>query len=275
MTVEQVRHRRRIGLWVPQAGSALRHRLHEPGAWADVHAVGLTWPDAVTCLTSAGRFHGLPVPTDDTAYALVPHSRTSRLAMRPVRYALDPSDVLRAPDIAVTTLVRTVLDCIGWLPTRAAEELLIWVLTRRIVPHDQLAAALDRQPGLTGNPARRRLLALTADGAMSVAEHRLHRILQRAGITGWVADEPLVDDHGRVIGSADVLFPVQRLVLEVDGMAYHGESRFQSDRTRQNRLVTAGYTVLRFTWADLVERPDHVRQQVQAALIRLRRLRVG
>ena len=34
--------------------------------------------------------------------------------------------------------------------------------------------------------------------------------------------------------------------------------RFQRDRSRQNRLVAAGWTVLRFTWRDLVERPGYV-----------------
>ena len=45
---------------------------------------------------------------------------------------------------------------------------------------------------------------------------------------------------------------------------------FQADRTRQNRLVAAGYTVLRFTWADLTLRPDDVGTQVAATLARLR-----
>jgi very-short-patch-repair endonuclease len=38
------------------------------------------------------------------------------------------------------------------------------------------------------------------------------------------------------------------LVIEVDGWAYHRTpDRFQRDRERQNRLVAAGWTVLRFT----------------------------
>lgn len=42
-------------------------------------------------------------------------------------------------------------------------------------------------------------------------------------------------------------------------MAHHTDvDRFQRDRSRQNTLVGLGWTVLRFTWADLVERPRYV-----------------
>ena len=77
-------------------------------------------------------------------------------------------------------------------------------------------------------------------------------------------------EHVGVWASADVYFPELRLVIEVDGRHAHGEGRFQSDRTRQNQLIEAGCTVLRYTWTDLVERPDAVARQVRAMVARLR-----
>jgi very-short-patch-repair endonuclease len=63
------------------------------------------------------------------------------------------------------------------------------------------------------------------------------------------------------------VFAKARLVIEIDGFAYHGDrDRFQRDRTRQNRLVAAGWTVLRFTWADLRHRPGQFVAAVRAAL---------
>ncbi|MGI8814055.1 MAG: endonuclease domain-containing protein [Pseudonocardia sp.] len=45
----------------------------------------------------------------------------------------------------------------------------------------------------------------------------------------------------------DFAFPVARLVVEVDGWAWHSDAaRFRSDRARQNALVLAGWAVLRF-----------------------------
>lgn len=70
-----------------------------------------------------------------------------------------------------------------------------------------------------------------------------------------------------MIAVVDVLFPAQRLVLEVDGYAAHSaREAFERDRRRQNRLVAEGYIVLRFTWRDLTERPGDVVRQVAAVL---------
>lgn len=50
----------------------------------------------------------------------------------------------------------------------------------------------------------------------------------------------------------------------MDGRAWHSAGdRFQRDRTRQNALVAAGYTVLRFTWFDVTERPEYVIRTVR------------
>lgn len=270
MTVEQVRHRRRTGRWVPVAGAALAvagRPLHP--RWTDAHAVALTWPDGVAVLASAARFHGLPVPPEEPVQAWVPHARRAQRGIHPLFYDLRPADVRRVGAVAVTTPVRTVLDCIGRLRPGPAEELLIWALTRGFVDHDRLTATLATDPPMSGNSQRRRLLALTAGGAMGPAERRLHELLRDAGISGWYANRRVRDERG-VIGVGDVVFPTERLVIEVDGMAYHGADRFQHDRTRQNRLVAAGWTVLRFTWRDLVDRPEHVAAQVRATLHRLR-----
>jgi very-short-patch-repair endonuclease len=101
------------------------------------------------------------------------------------------------------------------------------------------------------------LLAAVRPGAHSTAERLLHQVLDRAGLTGWRPQYAIAVPSGRVI--VDVAFPDRRVAVEVDGWAWHTDpERFQRDRNRQNELVTAGWTVLRFTWLDLTERPDAV-----------------
>lgn len=47
---------------------------------------------------------------------------------------------------------------------------------------------------------------------------------------------------------ADILIPRLRLIIELDGFAYHrSKSAFRADRERQNLLVLHGYRVLRYT----------------------------
>lgn len=56
------------------------------------------------------------------------------------------------------------------------------------------------------------------------------------------------------------------MIAEADGRGPHGtpEAIF-ADRRRQNRLVNAGWTILRFTWADTL-RPDYIPWTVRQAI---------
>ena len=89
-------------------------------------------------------------------------------------------------------------------------------------------------------------------------------LLARAGITGWVANAPIHDATGSLIGVGDLVFLAERVVVELDGRAYHvTPDRFERDRHRQNRLIGDGWTVLRFTWRDLTRRPGYVTATVR------------
>ncbi|GAC1668420.1 MAG: hypothetical protein PVS2B1_26120 [Candidatus Dormibacteraceae bacterium] len=68
------------------------------------------------------------------------------------------------------------------------------------------------------------------------------------------------------MGRADLYYPQSGLVLEYDGVNHR--NRLVDDNRRQNLLVNAGYRLLRFTAADINNRPDIVVAQVRAALTR-------
>ena len=71
------------------------------------------------------------------------------------------------------------------------------------------------------------------------------------------------------VATVDLLFAEARVAVEVDGWSGHnGRDAFERDRRRQNALVNAGYTVLRFTWRDLTTREEQVVQQIRTALDR-------
>jgi very-short-patch-repair endonuclease len=68
----------------------------------------------------------------------------------------------------------------------------------------------------------------------------------------------------------DAYWPRLGLVVEFDGHRYHGSYRaFQRDRAKSNRLIAAGYLVLRFTWAQLTQRPMVVLATIARTLGRL------
>jgi very-short-patch-repair endonuclease len=118
-----------------------------------------------------------------------------------------------------------------------------------------------RNLGAYGGARVAELLVATADRADSAAERLIVKLLQGAGITGW--------ERGVPFGpwTMDLAFPDAKVAVEVDGWAWHVDvDRFRADRRKGNALARAGWTVLRFTWHDLVSRPAYVVAEIRAAV---------
>ena len=174
------------------------------------------------------------------------------------RVPVAPHHLTHHRGLPTTSLPWTLCDYLPTLRTGKATRIADRALQQGWITADDIAWRLRKYPRRRGNPRLRALLALTGDGAAAQSERVLHALLRRAGLTGWVPNHPIVS-RGRVVAIADVAFPALRIAIEIDGMAYHTDvDRFQRDRSRQNDLVTLGWTVLRFTWADLTERPHLV-----------------
>ncbi|HMC09505.1 MAG TPA: DUF559 domain-containing protein, partial [Actinomycetota bacterium] len=70
----------------------------------------------------------------------------------------------------------------------------------------------------------------------------------------------------------DCAYPQVRLAVEGDGWQSHsGRAQWEDDLGRQNILVAAGWTVLRFPWSVIDQHPEHVRREVGETLARLQR----
>jgi very-short-patch-repair endonuclease len=61
----------------------------------------------------------------------------------------------------------------------------------------------------------------------------------------------------------------ERLVVEVDGFAFHSSaSRFEADRRRDADLSATGFRVIRVTWRQLTREPEMVLVRLAQTLIR-------
>jgi very-short-patch-repair endonuclease len=133
---------------------------------------------------------------------------------------------------------------------------------------DELTAVVGDQRGRPGVAVLTDLLAGVESGARSRAERLAQQVLLRTGLAGWQWNHPVALPDGGV-AVVDAALPHLRIAVEIDGRAFHSDAAaFQRDRTRQNALVAAGWTVLRFTWSDLVHRPDLIVATVLAAAAR-------
>lgn len=162
-------------------------------------------------------------------------------------------DVLRLGPAAVRCLrpVRAVADLLRQLPLEDA------VVVADAAWHGGLCDAravrleLAAHAGLKGVVQARRVLDLADPRAESPPETRLRLGLHGAGLV-VVPQFVVLDAQGRFVARVDLAMPDLRLAVEHDGQAVHQQPGvFASDRRRQNALVAAGWTVLRFTAADL------------------------
>ena len=65
----------------------------------------------------------------------------------------------------------------------------------------------------------------------------------------------------------DAAYPESRLAIEWDSRRWHMQaSAFDRDRVRDREAIVNGWRVLRFTWADVTERPEEVVATVRRAL---------
>ena len=76
-----------------------------------------------------------------------------------------------------------------------------------------------------------------------------------------------IDDHGAFVARVDFIYEDLRLVIEVNGHEHHASrDQLAADAERRARLVLAGFTVLDFTYDQIVRDPAAVARIVRAAL---------
>jgi very-short-patch-repair endonuclease len=265
-TFPRIRRRLDAGLWVPVLGRGIAVAGDALSAQQFGWAVHLSVPSGTVSHLSAGAVHGFPGLEAEAGGHVIARTHRGTADLQAHRDPLTDADRVWIGGLPLTSRRRTAIDCLSLLDRDAAVELWGWLLTHSILTVDQLGVAVRDRVGRRGVRTLLMLLELGRTGAASVAEQRLHRLLRAAALDGWQANVPLHDGAG-LIGVADVLFDAARLVIEVDGFAAHrGRDRFVADRRRQNRLVNAGYTVLRFTWDDLRDRPDAVLGEIRQNL---------
>lgn len=177
--------------------------------------------------------------------------------------ALDLRDLRHHQGFPVTSPARTLIDC----ATRPdIDELLNEARALKLVTDAEIQAAMARCPRRTGVRAMRALLE--AENETGFTRSRAERVLKRL-VREAELERPIFNTHVEGV-EADAYWPRLRLVVEVDGHRFHGHYQaFQRDRAKANKLVAAGYTVLRFTWPQLTKRPLLVVATIARTLARL------
>jgi very-short-patch-repair endonuclease len=141
-------------------------------------------------------------------------------------------------------------------------------LARRLVTIPALRSTLDEmaEHGRAGTVLFRQLLNERDDQYVAPESELESRLIEMARRFGLPEPERQVDlgDDESWIGRVDFVFRGARVVVEVDGAAFHdGLLDRRNDRERDERLTAAGWCVLRFRWDDVVNRPSAVAHAIR------------
>jgi very-short-patch-repair endonuclease len=162
--------------------------------------------------------------------------------------------------IPATIPGRTLVDLATLLRPSQLEAAVNAADKLELIDPETLRLELERNRGMDGVPALRRILdRRTFTLTDSELERKFLQLVRHAGLP-----PPLTQQ--RVNGfRVDFLWSQWKLVVETDGLRYHRTPGQQAkDRLRDQALVAAGFTALRFTHAQVTYDPDHVVKMLRA-----------
>jgi hypothetical protein len=258
-----------------RAAAGRLHRIHR-GVYAVIPPALLTvrgrYRAAVAACTgtrhtaalshrSAADLHGLRECHRRTVEVIVPGRSTHRHQGIQVHRSVNlvESDTTLVEGIRVTTVARTSLDLAAVIPARGLERALDRAEQLRVFDLDALREQLSRNPR---HPGAARLHATLSryEVGTAVTDSELEEAFV-AFCRGYDLAPPelhgaIDPEDGGVMLRPDAVWRDPRVVVEVDGERYHRTRRaFHEDRVRDQRLVAAGWRVIRTTWPQLTERP--------------------
>jgi very-short-patch-repair endonuclease len=169
--------------------------------------------------------------------------------------------------VPITKPLRTLVDLGAVVPAAVVSDALELGLSARLFHIRAADAALDEFgcKGRSGVGVFRRVIddrALERGIPDGLLEPRMARLLRRfdlpaAAFQHWVTPKIRVD----------FAYVERRIVIEVDGFKKRNTpERMAADLDRQNQLVLLGWTVLRFTWRQVVKEPEKVAKTILVTL---------
>ncbi len=268
LSPSQIKTRLHRGDWVRLHPGVFHSCEHELTTAARIRAAVL-WagPHGYLSGAAAAWWWRLTDVEPTTIRVITPRSshRRSRPGITVIRRELPHQDRTHAFALPITGRPLTALY--GAVELGKAGPAMLDRALQRSVTFAAVRSAHYRNIGCHGSRAAGQLLQIAADGSAAVSERMLIAALKSADIRGWRVNRPLQLTASTVV--PDLTFVVERLIVEVDGWAWHSTpDRFVRDRQRQNELIQAGWQVLRFTWFDLTERMVAVLDQIRTMLRR-------
>lgn len=185
---------------------------------------------------------------------------------------LDRCAVVSRSEVPVTDIERTLLDLGRYVGVRRLERAVESARRARHTDWESLIRSHTRH-ARRGRAGVRRLRTVILDGAgrREVTDSEIELIvlglMRAAGLPEPVLHHRVTVD-GRFVAEVDLAYPRLKIAIECDGSVHLEEEVRDRDLPRQNDLVLAGWTILRFSWNRVVQRPDSVVREIRDAIAR-------
>ena len=230
-------------------------------------------PDAVISYRSAAALHDLRRTERSKIDVTIPGRSPRKHAGIDLHRSvtLAPEDTTRIRNIPCTTVARTLLD-LGQVVN--AREVARACDQAEVLQAFDLYELLDQIDRNAPRVAAKRLRAVLDEHYIgstptwSRLEEEFLAVCRAAGVplpevNVWITP----DDEEPWSIRADFVWREQRLIVQTDGRETHGTAQaFEHDRREDQRLVAAGWTVIRTTWRQLTRRPREVARTISRLL---------
>lgn len=174
--------------------------------------------------------------------------------------------------IPVTSVAWTLLDLAAAVRPHVLRRAVEEADRRELLDVRAIDRALIASPRRAGSTALRAILADMARHGITRTRSDVEAKLLQICLDHDLP-RPQVNHYDNGV-EVDFRWPRHRLVVEVDGWAYHrGRAAFATDRARDRRALASGWRVARFTAVEVLREPRSVARELGRLLDR-RRLRV-
>ncbi|WP_407566883.1 endonuclease domain-containing protein [Polymorphospora sp. A560] len=207
-----------------------------------------------------------PQPPGEPIHASVPVGSGLRTQPGLVIHHRRASVVLTWRGTCVTRVENSLVDAWPVLPVAERPGPVIKAVNGRRTTPQRVCTALSTAPRLGGRAELRVLLDRLADGCLSALEIWGHdHVFTGPGMPSFARQVRIV--VGQRTTYLDVYAERERVDIELDGAASHGDARQrETDLRRDALLATVGILVVRFSHARLTGQPDEVRKEVLTIL---------
>jgi hypothetical protein len=221
-------------------------------------------PGAVLSHRSAAVLHELRDWGHTTIEVTVPRRSRRRHAGITVHCSttLTDADVTVVNNIPCTSLHRTLLDLGDVVTQRQLERSFDQADIAEALDFRAMDDQLARNPTRAGAKACKQVLATHYIGrtpTWNENEELLLSITRKLGIPDPETNAFVILDDGEPPLRVDFVWREQRVIVEADSKRWHGSRQRQEiDRRRDQRLIAAGWTVIRTTWRQMKYRPHEL-----------------